>query len=335
MWWIKYFLPRLLQFFIVVFVGITLVFIIPRLVTSNNPVQQVINNINTQGAFMSPSAVAQLRNSLEELYGLKGSMLTQYLDLWGRLFHGNFGPSLSAFPTPVIKLIETALPWTIFLVVLTVVISWIIGLIAGGIAAFLPMHLGTKIMERLALILWPIPYYVFALIVLIMFGVIIPIFPLSGGYSMTVNIGLNWNFITSALYYAFLPALSLILLGIAGWFISTRLIASNIVSEDYVIYAETGGVSRSKIIFKYIIRNALLPQATGLALSLGQSLSGVLITEIVFSYPGVGTLLYHAIVSNDYNLIMGITALSIIGIAVGVLIMDLLYPLIDPRIRYS
>jgi len=127
----------------------------------------------------------------------------------------------------------------------------------------------------------------------------------------------------------------MVVLGSAVWLQTMRLIVSNVIREDFVVYAKNGRLKRGTIVFKYVMRNAMLPQVTGLALSMGQIFSGALITEIVFSYPGLGTLLYNAINTGDYNLIMGITALSIIGISTLILLIDLLYPIFDPRVRYK
>ncbi len=135
--------------------------------------------------------------------------------------------------------------------------------------------------------------------------------------------------------FAFLPAFSLTLLGGAVWFQTMKLIVQNVNSEDFVQYAKLGGIRENRIVPRYVIRNAMLPQVTSLALALGQIFSGALITEIVFSYPGLGTLLYNAITTGDYNLIMGITLLSIVAITTAILIIDLLYPLLDPRVRYT
>jgi peptide/nickel transport system permease protein len=136
------------------------------------------------------------------------------------------------------------------------------------------------------------------------------------------------------LWHSFLPALSLTILGGAIWFQTMKLIVQNVNAEDFVQYAQLGGVKEDRIVSRYVIRNAMLPQITALALALGQIFSGALITEIVFSYPGLGGLLYNAIVTGDYNLIMGITALSIVAITTAILVLDLLYPLVDPRVRY-
>jgi peptide/nickel transport system permease protein len=184
------------------------------------------------------------------------------------------------------------------------------------------------------MVIRPVPYYIVALGLLIIFAFAFPIFPVGGGLSVGREMHLTFDLFIDIAKHAFLPALSLVLVGSSVWFMTMRLLISNILREDYVLYAQVGGISDREIVFQYAIRNALLPQITGLALSLGQIFSGALITEQVFAYPGLGTLLYNSVSRGDYNLLMGITLLSIIGIATGVLIIDLIYPLFDPRIRY-
>ena len=283
---------------------------------------------------MDPAAVDALRKSLTEMYGLEGGIFQQYFAFWGRLLRGDFGPSLFQFPVPVIDLITNSLPWTVGLLITTTVIAWIIGNILGALAGYFKNKGWAKTLDNIAMVVRPMPYYIFALLLLILFAYLIPIFPSAGGYSVGRKIGFNWPFISDLIIHSFLPAMSLVILGIAANFMTMKLIVSNIVAEDYVMYAKAGGLKESKIAFKYVFRNGLLPQITGLALSLGQIFGGALITEIVFSYPGIGTLLYGAINSGDYNLIMGVVSLSVIGIAGATLIIDLIYPLFDPRIRY-
>ena len=145
----------------------------------------------------------------------------------------------------------------------------------------------------------------------------------------------TWGYIKDVLWHAALPALSLTILGGAVNFQIMKLIVQNVNAESFVQYAKMGGVTEDRIVGKYVIRNALLPQITGLALSLGQIFSGALITEIVYGYPGLGGLLYRAIVNGDYNLIMGITMFSIVSLTTAILVVDLTYPLLDPRVRYT
>lgn len=330
----KYYFPRFVQYITVLFIGITMVFIIPRLLPSD-PVEHQLNRMTAQGQYLDPAAVEEMRETLQELYGLKGGISQQYITYWKRLFTGNLGPSFTQFPTPVIELIKISLPWTLGLLLVSLTLSWLIGTILGGIKVSFPNSLLTKLIEVCAMGIRPIPYYIMALIMLILFAFVFPVFPMAGGYSMGVKIGFNIKFILSLLRHAFLPIMSMVVLEIGGWFLQMRNVASNVVEEDYVIYAEASGLPKIKIIFHYIMRNAIIPQITGLALNLGFIFGGALITEIVFSYPGIGTLLYSAILAGDYNLIMGINIFSIAGVSTAMLVIDLIYPLLDPRVRYQ
>ena len=330
----RYIIPRLIQYFIVIFIGVTVVFLVPRF-TPLDPVVTVLNRMTSYGAqYLDPSAIEKLKETMMELYGLRGSIWEQYLNFWKRLFKGDFGPSLSIFPTPVISIIANSLPWTAGLLVVVAILSWIIGNILGGIAGYYADRRWSKVMSIVAMSIYPIPYYIMALVLLILFAYIFPIFPMVGGYSIGLTPSFSLEFIFNVIKHAFLPALSLILIGIGWWFLSMRSLTSTIVAEDFVTYAEVMGIPSRKILFQYVMRNALLPQITNLALQIGGIFSGSLITETVFSYPGLGQLLYMAINNGDFNLIMGIAVLSIIGIATAALLIDLLYPLFDPRVRY-
>jgi peptide/nickel transport system permease protein len=328
----RYLLPRLVQYLVVIFVGTTIVFIATRL-TPTDPVQQTIQRITGQGGYMDAAVVEDFTKTLRELYGLEGNVLQQYLNLWKHLVTLNFGPSFSYFPTPVVQLVRQSLPWTLGLLVTSLAISWILGTILGGFAGFAGQERWSKWLESVIMIIRPIPYYILALIALILFAFFIPLFPISGAVSMGAKTHLSIRLVISIVWHAFLPAASLIAGGIGAWFIQMKSMASNIVSEDYVTFGRAGGLSRRRLVYAYTIRNAMLPQITGLALSLGQLLSGALVVEYVFSYPGLGMLLYTAISQGDYNLAMGITVLSIFVIATGVFIIDLIYPLFDPRVR--
>lgn len=330
----NYLIPRLLQYFLVIFLGITIVFFIPRLAPTN-PVERTIAEVRSRGAYLDPAHIQAMVDALTEMYGLSGSWLDQYRDFWVRLSKGDFGVSFFQFPTPVIVLIKRALPWTVGLLFSTTVLSWVFGNIVGSMAGYAQNRRWAKVLDFVAMLIRPIPYYVVALGLLIIFGYVYRMFPISGGATIGAKPSFTLRYITDVLRHAFLPALSLVLLGGASWFQTSKLIVQNVKAEDFVQYAQLGGIKESRIMFRYVIRNAMLPQVTNLALSLGQILSGALITEIVFSYPGVGHLLFSAISTGDYNLIMGIISLSIVAITTLVLIVDLLYPLFDPRIRFK
>jgi peptide/nickel transport system permease protein len=324
---------RLLQFALVVFIGINLAFVITHS-TPIDPVEQTIAAATAFGS-TSPEAVAMMRQSLRELYGLGGSPWGQYVVFWKRIVVGDFGPSLSAFPTPVSVLINRALPWTIGLLTVSTLLAWTLGNLLGGLAGYYRDSKFLKVTGIVAMGVHPIPYYIVAFVLLVVFGYVWPVLPITGGSQMNVQWGWNATFIMSVLRHSILPVISLVLVGIGGWFMGMRSLVSNIVTEDYVTYAELAGVGRQRILYAYVMRNALVPQVTGLAMSLGSIFNGAIITEQVFGYPGVGTLLISAVHTGDYSLVIGIASVSIIAVSVCVLVIDLLYPLLDPRVKVS
>ena len=330
----RYLIPRLISYFLVIWLGITVVFLIPRL-TPNDPVIQMIGQMEARGSSVDPGTMDKLIQDLTEMYGLEGSWMDQYWAFWGRLFHGDFGVSFFQFPARVNDLIATAAPWTLGLLLTSTAISWILGNIIGGLAGYYTRRNWSRALDAVAMVIRPMPYYIFAFVLLLLFAYVWRWFPITGGASMGAIPTFTWAYIKDVLWHAALPALSLTILGWAVNFQIMKLIVQNVNAESFVQYAKMGGVTEGRIVNKYIIRNALLPQITGLGLSLGQIFSGALLTEIVFSYPGVGMLLYSAIVGGDYNLIMGITIFSIVGITTAILIIDLTYPLLDPRVRFS
>jgi peptide/nickel transport system permease protein len=329
----RYLIPRLIQYVLVIWLGITIVFLIPRL-TPNDPVMAMIGMMRARGSTLEPGAMDGIIADLTEMYGLEGSWLDQYWAFWGRLFRGDFGVSFFNFPTRVNQLIATALPWTLGLLLTTTAISWISGNILGGLAGYFARKGWSRTLDAVAMVVRPQPYYIFAFGMLLLFAWVVRLFPVTGGSSLGAIPTFTWAYIKDVLRHSFLPALSLSVLGGAVTFQTMKLIVQNVNAESFVQYAKLGGVTEGRIVGKYVIRNALLPQITGLALSLGQIFSGALITEIVFSYPGLGMLLYNSVIRADYNLIMGITMLSIVGITTAILIVDLTYPLFDPRVRY-
>ena len=299
-----YFARRLGQFVLVVFIGVNITFFITH-ATPIDPVEQTIAASTSFGS-TSPEAIALMRQSLRELYGLQGGLPHQYLVFWKRMALGDFGPSLSAFPTPVSVLIWRALPWTAGLLCFAILLAWCLGNLLGGLAGYFRDSRLLRITGVVAMGFHPIPYYIVAFVLLIVFGYLWPVLPISGGAQMNLPRGFDLRFIASVLVHSILPALSLVLVGTGGWFMGMRSLVSNIVTEDYVTYAELGGVSRRRILSSYVMRNALVPQVTGLAISLGGIFNGAIITEQVFGYPGIGTLLVDAVHAGDYSLVLGV-----------------------------
>lgn len=326
----EFILPRLVQWVIVIVIGVTITFLIPRL-SPVNPVDQAVARMTTFQT-MNPEAAKAMRQTFLDLYGLDGSIVDQYLNFWKRLFAGDLGPSFTSFPTPVTQMIGNSIGWTIGLLGVSTLIAWGLGLILGSVAGYFPNRWWSQGLEKVLLLVYPVPYYILAFVMLMALTYYLPLFPLVGGARGTP--GFTWEYISSVLYFGFLPALSIIVGAVSFRFIMAKALTTSEKSSDYVQYAEMAALPKRKILFSYVARNTMLPQVTDLALSLGAIFEGALITEVVFGYPGLGYTLFNAVNSADYNVIMGITLLSIFGIATASLLVDLSYPLFDPRVRY-
>jgi peptide/nickel transport system permease protein len=324
-------LKRIVQFVAVVICGCSVAFFIAHL-SPISPVDVIIAQV-TGRSVASPTAVMEMRRTLTELFGLDVPLWQQYLNFLAHLGTLDFGPSMIAFPTPAMDLVRLALPWTVGLLTVAVIITWILGNIAGGLAGYFQNSRLLRLFGIIAIGIQPIPYYVVAFLLVIIFGFLWPILPISGGFAMNVTPGWSWQFALSVIQYSILPAGALVIVGIGTWFLGMRALVSNIVTEDYVTYAELAGVRQGRIVGSYVIRNALVPQLTALAMALGGIFSGTVITEQVFTYPGLGSLLVNAVNGGDTGLVLAISCISIISVAGAILIIDLIHPLIDPRVR--
>ncbi len=324
-----YILPRIAQWFLVIFIGITVTFLIPRL-SPINPVDEILARM-TAFQTMDPEAFKTMRETTLALYGLDKTLLEQYVLYWQRLMVGDLGPSFGNFPRPVTEIIATALPWTIGLLLTTTIISWTAGVLLGSLAGYFHNRRWAQVFERVVVVIYPVPYLIIAFVLILIFVAELKWFPLMGG--SRGDAALTWEYISTLIYFGFMPALSVVIGATAFRFIMAKSLTTTEIASDYVQYAELAAVPKRKIILFYVARNTMLPQVTDLALSLGLIFEGALITEVLFTYPGIGFVLYNAIYNGDYNVIMGITLLSIIGVATAALLIDLLYPLFDPRVR--
>ena len=329
---VQYIGSRVFSYLVVLFIGITITFFLPRFMPAD-PIQNYIFELQTQaGQSMSPEEIQELRATLEQIYGLEGSLFSQYLGYLNRvIFHFDFGPSLSSFPRPVIEFILIALPWTIGLLLTTTLIAWIIGNLVGLLAGFFHNNRMASALEVFGIILYPIPYYIMALVLLLFFAYVWPIFPLT----TTIRPGpLTFDKMGAILYNSALPAITLILAGLGWNILSMKALSFASKEEGYVTFARLKGTPPRTIMLQYVFRNSILPQITALTLSLGAIFNGALLIEILFSYPGMGLLMRQAAGSGDFNMLYGTITLSIFAVATAALIIDLLYPLFDPRIRY-
>lgn len=329
---LKFLGSRLVTYLFVIVLGMTAVFFIPRFMPSD-PVEAMLGQMISKSNSMEPAAIDAMRQVLNENFGLGGSLMEQYTGYMKRVvFTQDFGPSLSMYPIPVKSLIATSLPWTMGLLGISTVIAWIVGNAIGMLAGIKKDKAYSKILEGIAICIYPIPYYIFALTLIMLFAYIIPIFPLSANFSVS---GFSWANLKTILWNSILPAASLILTGTGWWVISMTTLSRNTNEEDFVAFARMKGLKERKVITSYILPNTMLPQITQLALQIGTIFNGALVTEILFNYPGIGSLIYRGILQADYNMIMGSITVSIFAVATATLVVDLIYPFIDPRIRYN
>lgn len=328
----KYFALRFLTYILTMWIGITFIFFIPRMFPSD-PVENMIGQMQSRSGQMDPVQMEALRSKLRVQFGLEGSLLQQYGSfLWNGLLHFDFGPSLMSYPTPVADIIGMYLPYTLFLSLVTTILAWLIGNMIGLLAGFRKNKISSKIMEGIAICIYPVPYFIIALILQIVFAFVLGWFPIQ----TTINTQGSFSVLFfSLLKGSILPAISMLCVGTGWWIISMKSLAGTTSEEDFVLYARYRGLSEGKIGRSYVFRNSILTQVTALAMSLGGVFGGSIMTEIVFGYPGVGTLVQKAILSSDYNMILGCITLSIVAISTATFIVDLIYPFIDPRIRYS
>ncbi len=323
---------RILQYFAVLFIGLSITFALPRLMPVN-PVDTYIGELQSRASSsLDPEGIAELRKNLEELYGLKGSVFEQYLAYLKRvMIDFDFGPSYNYFPHPVSSMLANAIPWTMGLLLTATIIAWVLGNAVGLVAGYFYKKRAATILEFVGILLYPIPYYILAITVLMVFAYIFPIFPLSA----TFPVGeMTFAKFGTIVHNSLLPGLALVLAGFGWNILSMKALAIATSEEPYVTFARLKGTSNRTRMVRYVFRNALLPQVTALALSLGVIFNGALLTEIIFSYPGIGLIMRQAASQGDYNVLYGAIAVSILAVATAALIIDLAYPLLDPRIRY-
>jgi peptide/nickel transport system permease protein len=320
------FLLRRLSFYVVAaWVALTINFFIPRAMPGN-----AVESIMAKFPDLQPAAYKALEAMLG--VGHPGSIWHQYGSYLVDVAHFNFGTDVTQYPASVSTLLGESIPWTLTLVGSATVIAFVIGTGLGIVAGW--RHGGALDGALPGLMfLQAIPYFFFALILIELFAVKLHVFPLGQGYGEGLIPGWHWGFIGSAIYHSLLPALTIVLTSIAGWMLQMRNVMITTVGEDYVIAAQAKGLHNRRVIFTYAARNAILPQLQGFGLALGFVVSGALIMEIVFSYPGIGLLLLNAVTSNDYPLMQAIFLVITFAVLVANMIIDLVIVFVDPRAR--
>ncbi|HET90128.1 MAG TPA: ABC transporter permease [Chloroflexi bacterium] len=320
----RYFGRKLFIYALTFFLAATIDWMIPRFMPGD-PVQNMLSR-----AALHAEAAEVMHGYYTRAFGLDVPVWQQYINFWIALFHGDLGTSVYLFPQPVLQIIMRAVPYDIFLLLPAILLSWLAGNKFGAFAARSKWLDNT--ISPLGYILTATPYMWLGILLAWFFGIVLGIFPIAGAYSFTMRPHLSWAFVGNLLKHWFLPFASLFLVKFGGWAIGMRNMIIYELEADYSHYLEALGAPR-KLVRQYAYRNAILPQITGLGLDLGVVVAGALVTEVVFSYPGIGYLILAAIQNQDYFLIQGCFLFIIIGVLLANFIIDIVYVIVDPRTR--
>ena len=325
----KYFGKKVIWYVVALFIALLLNFLLPRLIPGN-PVDAIIAGM-AQGGGASGEQMRVIYTHYMEEFGLNQPMWQQFVTYLQQLAQGNLGTSFSQYPVSVNKLIGEALPWSIVIQLPAILIGWIVGNLLGAIAAYKAGWFDRGAFVG-SLFVSAMPYYCLAILLLYLVAVKLRFLPLGRAYSLGLSPEPTLAFFGDAITYWWLPFWSLVIIFVGGQAVGMRSMAIYELGSDYVNYGRGLGLRDSTIV-RYIFRNAMLPQITGLALALGTLVGGALITELVFSYPGLGTLLFTAINTGDYPVIQAITLIITLAVLGANFCVEIAYGIIDPRIR--
>ena len=316
---------------LVAFLAITINFLIPRAMPGD-PIEQQLSQLSASSGGNIGDIKAMVQ-AYRERFGLDQPLWRQYLNYLADVMRGDLGYSLTNYPERVSDVIRAGLPWTLGLLGTATLISFSIGTILGGLLAWPGSSRWVRALGIPVILLSAVPYFILGIVLIFALGLAYPLLPVAGAYSFGFTPGWNWASVGQVAQHAVLPALSIILASIGTWAIAMRGMVISVRGEDYIMLAEAKGLPAKRVFFSYGLRNAMLPQLTHLALTLSHIVSGAILVEVIFAYPGIGYRLYQAIQGKDYFVIQGIVLLLSVSIAFTMLLLDLVYPLIDPRIR--
>jgi peptide/nickel transport system permease protein len=326
-----YVVRRIGMFFLVVFVAASFNFLIPRL-APGNPIGAITSRMaNASAGIENGQAMFE---AYRKRFGLDEPLYMQYAKYMWNTVRLDFGESLSAYPAEVWEIIGPAIGWSIGLIGISVLITFALGITIGTLLAWTGTPRLVKALLPLTMIGGVLPYYLMAMLLLYVFAFTTRLFPMTGAYDSGITREFSWQYISNIARHAVLPGLSIILTSLGAWALTMRGLIVNTIGEDYMLLAEAKGLPKRRIMWWYSVRNAIPPQVTHLAIALGYVVSGAILVEIVFSYPGLGYQLYMAIVNSDYTVIQGITLILAVSVGLAVLIIDLIYPRLDPRVTY-
>jgi peptide/nickel transport system permease protein len=327
-----YIVKRFLVFLLIVCLAATLNFFLPKL-SGQDPVRTKLLEEAALGGYVH-AGIEDMVKEYQQKFGLDKPLWRQYLNYIADISRLDLNYSIANYPRTVASMIAEALPWTIGLLGLTTLFSFAAGTLLGALLAWPG---APRWMQWLMPPLWAlhaVPFFLLGLVLMYLFAFQFQWLPIFGGYSAGASPALTSTFLLDVLRHAVLPSLSIILVSVGGWALAMRGMMVTTMGEDYVTFAEAKGLQSATIFTRYCIRNAILPQTTGLALALGQILSGAVLVEVVFGYPGIGTLLFQAIKESDFFLIQGIVFTVIVALGFATFVLDVVYPLLDPRISY-
>ncbi len=325
----RHLLRRVGFYLVALWAAVTFNFIIPRLMPGD-PAEAYIAKLQTQQVTRGQI------DAIRELFGVNPDvpLWKQYLDYLNSLLHGNLGIATSQFPSPVIDILRQSLPWTIGLVGAALILSFLIGTLVGMLVAWRRGSWYDTLVPPFLTFLSAVPYFWMALGLVYVFGVGLNWFPTDSGYDVfNVTPGWNSDFMLSVVQHAILPVITLVIGSLAGWVLIMRNAMITTLSEDYVLMAQAKGLSERRVMFNYAARNAILPSITSFSISLGLVVSGSLLTEIVFNYPGIGFALYKGVQADDYALVEGCFLVIALAVLLANFLSDLLYAFLDPRVR--
>jgi peptide/nickel transport system permease protein len=328
---LNYFLRRITMFLFVVFVATSLNFMIPRL-APGNPIGAITSRMQQASSGIENGQA--MFEAYRERFGLNKPMYVQYLTYMWNTLRLDFGYSLSAYPAGVMEIIRPSIMWTIGLISTCVLITFVLGVAAGALLGWKDTPGLVKVLIPLSMTFAVLPYYLLALLLLYALAYTTNLFPKSGAYDSSITPGFTWVFWKDVIYHSVLPGLSIILSSLGLWALNMRGLMVNTVGEDYMLLAEAKGLPKQRILWWYAVRNVIPSQLTQLAIALGHVVSGAILVEIIFAYPGLGYLLYQSITNSDYTVIQGITLILAVSVGLAVLIIDLIYPRLDPRVTY-
>ncbi len=330
---LEYVIRRLIMFILVIWAAATLNFFLPRL-SGGDPIRsRLLQQAAAGGA--TQRGMEQMVEVYQEKFGLNDSIFEQYLVYLKDVARFDLGISMANYPASVTDVMGSALPWTIGLLATTTLLAFSLGTLLGALLGWRHTPKFVHYLFPPLLLFSAIPFFLLGLILLYLFAFQWPIFPLFGGYKPGTFPEWSFEFARNVLHHSLLPALSILLASMGFWALGMRGMMITAEGEDFMIFAEASGMKNHTLFFHFAVRNALLPQTTALGLSLATILSGGLLVEVIFSYPGVGGMLYQAIRQFDYFVVQGIIFTIVLCVSFATLILDLIYPILDPRIQYS